>query len=93
MPIAITVAARLGIDLKGHASHMLTQADLQNAWLIGMTKEHLAQTTDAWRVNRLGDFEATGDIADPIGLAESAYFTAFAAILAGLQAWSRLPSP
>lgn len=92
-PQAVTVAKRLGVDLSNHKSQALVAADLPNAWLLGMTQDHLLDTTLCWRAGLLGDLANLGQIPDPWDQPEAAYLQVFEAILASLQAWSRLPAP
>ncbi len=92
-PEALEASRILGIDLGAHSSRALEPADLDNAWFLAMTGDHLVDWPGAWRRQLLGTLDGSGEIADPVGMPTEAFIPVFEQILSALLAWSRLPAP
>lgn len=92
---AMRAVANLGLDLSGHKSRMVSEADLSWADLvITMTKAHKSTLIErypsyAGKVVTLSEASGgavAGDVSDPFGLGQQAYFRARDELEVGLRA-------
>jgi protein-tyrosine-phosphatase/predicted ATP-grasp superfamily ATP-dependent carboligase len=94
--LAIQAAARLGIDLGGHRSQMITAADLAGADAVFLfDAANRAALLDLFpaltlKLVQIGDLTGFGEIADPVDGDAAAFDAAYRAIMAAVAEIARL---